>query len=324
MSDLEAAVSKDLNVQWWSCFILAPVFFGCTNIISYEGPRTKTLPQSPLRCGLSYSPLQVLFASMATHDGEQFCKQRKGVCSQFWRVTGDGESHRGKEFSPPALSKTRCWELVTQVVIHALVSSCSWSSVLLLDEGREWSQQPALNKQGGRGGRRRNCSPTAQWAASRKLRVFSTCIPLAHSSDLAGSSQGCEQTFVLSFLGMGEQRERFVCFLDLTTLSHSKRNNQTSELQKGSGGTGRKISWHRTVNQPTTLRLCQGLPHSPSNLTLVSVCFSWLRGTPCFPYTIKMCGRGSRASTSQCWWLIMLGVGTTLSADSAAPQTPAL
>lgn len=92
MSDLEAAVSKDLNVQWWSCFILAPVFFGCTNIISYEAPRTKTLPQSQLRCGLSYSPLQVLFASMATHDGKQFCKQRKGVCSQFWRVT-EMENH---------------------------------------------------------------------------------------------------------------------------------------------------------------------------------------------------------------------------------------
>lgn len=86
--------------------------------------------------------LQVLFASMAICDGVQFWKKSGGVFSLFWRVTGDGESHRGEEFSPPALSKTRCWELVTQVVIHALVSSCFRSSMLQLVEGREWSQQP--------------------------------------------------------------------------------------------------------------------------------------------------------------------------------------
>lgn len=54
--------------------------------------------------------------------------------------------------------------------------------------------------------------------------------------------------------------------------------------------------WSGTANQPTTLTLCQGLPHRPSNLTLVSVCFSWLRGTPSFACTIKMWGRDSRAS----------------------------
>lgn len=42
---------------------------------------------------------------------------------------------------------------------------------------------------------------------------------------------------------MGEQCERFVYFSDLKTLLHSKRNNQTSELQKGSGGTRRKMEW---------------------------------------------------------------------------------
>lgn len=87
--------------------------------------------------------------------------------------------------------------------------------------------------------------------------MFSTCIPLAHSSDLAGSSQGREQTFVLSFVGIGEQRERCVCFSDLNTRSHSKRNNETSELQKGSGGTGRKMEWgcqpaHHTQIMPGT------------------------------------------------------------------------
>lgn len=87
--------------------------------------------------------------------------------------------------------------------------------------------------------------------------MFSTCIHLAHRSDLAGSSQGHEETFVLRFFGMGEQPERFVCFSDLNTLPHSKRNNQTSELQKGSGGTGRNMEWdcqpaHDTQIMPRT------------------------------------------------------------------------
>lgn len=80
--------------------------------------------------------------------------------------------------------------------------------------------------------------------------------------------------------------------------------------------------WSGTANQPTTLKLCQGLPHIPSNLTLGFVCISWLRGTPCFPCTIRMWGRDSRAN--QCRWVIKLGMETTLSTDSTAPQTPAL
>lgn len=37
--------------------------------------------------------------------------------------------------------------------------------------------------------------------------------------------------------------ERFVYFSDLNTLLFSKINNQTSELQKGTDGTGRKMEW---------------------------------------------------------------------------------
>lgn len=115
---------------------------GCTNVISHQNMILGYANILIKHCHRAQrdvvSPtLQVLFASMAAHDGVQFWKQRGDVCSLFWRVTGEGESHRGEEFSPPALSKTRCWELVTQVVIHALVSSCFRSRVLLLEEGRE-------------------------------------------------------------------------------------------------------------------------------------------------------------------------------------------
>lgn len=176
----------------------APVFWGV--LISYpirglwpkHCHRAQWDPVSPT--------LPVLFASMATHDGVQFWKKRKGVCSLFWRVTGDEESHGRKEFSPLALSKTRCWKLVTQVLIHALVSSCFRSSrAAVRRAGNEVNNNLPLNKQRGRGGRRRGCSPALQWAAGRKIRVFSTCIHLAHSSDLAGSSQEHEETFVLRF-----------------------------------------------------------------------------------------------------------------------------
>lgn len=149
----------------------------------------------------------------------------RGVCSSF-----QPKSHaKERNFSPPAPSKAGCWGFVTQAVIHALVSSRFRSSTLLLRvKGAESEvNNLPLSKQRGRGGRRRNCSPTVQWAAGGQPRVFSTGVYLAHSSDPAGSSRGREQTFGLSFLHMGERLERFVCFSDSSTLSHS--NPRTAE-----------------------------------------------------------------------------------------------
>lgn len=183
---------------------------------------------------------------------ESSFRRRWGVSVAPSSRSREPKSHtEERNFPPPALSKVGCWGFMTQAMIHALVSFHFRSSVLLLDEVRERSQQPT-SEQRRTGGRKRNCSPAVQWTAGRQPRVFSTHIYLAHSSDPSGSSRGREQTFVLSFVRMGEHLERFVCFSDLNTLSHSKGNNQTSELQKGSGGTSGKVTRHSssTASQP--------------------------------------------------------------------------
>lgn len=175
--------------------------------------------------------------------------------------------------------------------------------------GSEVNNLP-LNKQRGRGGIRRNCSPTVQWIAGRQPRVFSTRIYLAHSSAPAGSSRGREQTFVLgflhSFLHMGEHPERFVCFSDLNTLSHSKRNNQTSELQKGSGGTSGQIMLHSsgTASQPAhSTPATPGISTQPIQPGLSFCLLSAVTcSTPCSPCARKAWHWGTRANTSiQCW-----------------------
>lgn len=182
------------------------------------------------------------------------------VCSSFQRVARAERPHVGKEFFPSGPEQSGVLQ------IHdSGHDSCS--GLLLFPEQcavARWRQSQVnnlpLNKQRGRGGRRMNCSPTVQWTAGRQPRVFSTHVHLTHSSDPAGFSWGREQTFVLNFLCMVEHSERSVWFSDLNKLSHSKPNNQISQLHQDSGGTSGKITWFptRTVSQPTALKTCQG------------------------------------------------------------------
>lgn len=122
----------------------------------------------------------------------------RGVCSSFQWVAGAEEPHRWKEFSPSSSE---------QNVVFGIHDSGhdSCSGLFSLPE------QCAAARQG-----QRLKSATYLWTERRRRKkkelltkcamnrqatpgVFSTRIYLAHSSDLAGSSQGCEQTFVPHF-----------------------------------------------------------------------------------------------------------------------------
>lgn len=162
----------------------------------------------------------------------------RSVCSSFQQAVGAKESHRRKGFFPSSSAQSRV--LGTHDSGHD-----SRSGLLLFPEQRSavrWGQSEVNNLPLNRGEEEVGGGIAHQLRDEQQANQGCFQLLFILPTALAGSRRGCEQTFVLALYCIGEHPERLVCFSDLNTLSCSKRNNQTSKLQKGSEGTGGKIT----------------------------------------------------------------------------------
>lgn len=203
-----------------------------------------------------------------------------------------------RDFSPPAPLKAGCWGLVTQAMIHVLVSSCFRSSALLLDEGRVKSTTYLWTE-----GRRRkeeelltNCAMN-----SRQTKVVFNSYLSCPQLWLVPAEGVSKPLSLLSIALVSTLKDLFA--FQIWIRSHAPREiikpPSCRRAQKELVGKSRSV-WAGLPASPQHSKHARDF-HSLLNLPSVSVCSSQFRGTPCSPCAIKAQRWGTGASPS-IWW----------------------